>query len=341
MKKIYMLSLVAVLLFSCQKNNVPAEERTAEITQRNCATMDVLNAQIAKDPSIEQRMNAIETFTQNAIARGDISCLNAMTITIPVVVHVIYNTPKENISDAQIQSQIDVLNEDYNLRNRDRNSVPALFDPLKADIGVKFVLAQQPIRKYSTTSRGANYAVKFSNRGGDDAVGPTHNLNMLVCNLGQNLLGYSTFLGQSNPSSDGVVILYSSFGSRDKYRQGTYINKYDLGRTASHEVVHWMNLRHIWGDRTCGTDYVDDTPVAETAKFNCPSFPKISNCGTDRHAEMTMNYMDYTQDACMYMFTNGQKSCMLTVFAPGGQKLLSSNKTFGRMISVLNFATQC
>ena len=101
-----MLSLVAVLLFSCQKNNVPAEERTAEITQRNCATMDVLNAQIAKDPSIEQRMNAIETFTQNAIARGDISCLNAMTITIHVVVHVIYNTPKENISDAQIQSKL-------------------------------------------------------------------------------------------------------------------------------------------------------------------------------------------------------------------------------------------
>src|SRR5919205_234358 len=125
---------------------------------------------------------------------------------------------------------------------------------------------------------------------------------MWACNLGQGLLGYAQFPGGSL-STDGVVILYSAFGSRAKYPSGTYTNTYDLGRTATHEVGHWMNLRHIWGDATCGNDYVDDTPTAHTSNYGCPG--TIASCQAAKN-EMTMNYMDYTDDACMYMFTIGQ-----------------------------------
>ena len=153
--------------------------------------------------------------------------------------------------------------------------------------------------------------MKFSSKGGSDVVDPAHYLNIWVCNLAK-YLGYAQFPGD-NPSSDGVVILYSAFG-----RTGTLLPKYDKGRTATHEIGHWLNLRHIWGDMQCGNDFVDDTPKHTTANFGCPAFPHYNSC--DNAAEMTMNYMDYTDDACMYMFTNGQKSRMLAVLASGGPR---------------------
>jgi hypothetical protein len=326
-------SVYAFLLlfaYSCQKANAPVDivetSKTSQIVERNCAADDLFQQQLKDDPSFRARVKEIEAFTQKMIQSGELqkgSGSTAAFITIPVVMHVVYNTPEENISDAQIQSQIEVLNEDFNLQNADTRKVPSHFESVKANVGIKFVLAQV-IRKYtSKSSFGTNNAVKKSVLGGSDAVDPSRNLNFWSCNLGQNLLGYAQFPG-GNPNTDGVVVLYSAVGSRAKFSRGTYVNNYDLGRTATHEVGHWMNLRHIWGDATCGNDNVGDTPLHNTYNVGCPKADERSTCvGTP--LEMWMNYMDYTYDACMYMFSNGQKDRMLAVFSAGGPRAAFAN----------------
>ena len=136
-------------------------------------------------------------------------------------------------------------------------------------------------------------------------------LNMWTCNLGNGILGYAQFPG-GNPATDGVVILYNAFGL-------TNLVPYDKGRTATHEVGHWFNLRHIWGDATCGNDFVDDTPLHTGANFGCPPEGLRSTCiGTP--IMMTMNYMDYSDDPCLYMFSAGQKTRMNATFVVGGPR---------------------
>jgi hypothetical protein len=302
-----------MFFFSCRKSEAPpVTDEGEKPAKRSCATDEVLKAQLAADPSLAERMNQIEQFTRKMIASGEISKM-AGTVEVPVVVHVLYNTAVQNISDAQVASQIDVLNEDFNLQNRDNTQVPSLFSGLKADVGVHFTLVNTIRKMTSKKSWQANDGMKYTNKGGDDAVDPAHNLNVWVCNLGGGLLGYAQFPG-GKAATDGVVILYDAFG-----RSGILITPYDKGRTTTHEVGHWMNLRHIWGDATCGDDLVADTPKHTTANFGCPSYPFYNSC-SDHAVEMTMNYMDYTDDPCMYMFSNGQKSRMLAVFATGGPR---------------------
>ena len=312
MRKISIILLGVVFFFSCQKSEAPASEEQVP-SKRTCATDEVLKAQLSEDPSLAERMNQIEQFTRRTISSGALDKIAATTIEVPVVVHVLYNTTAQDISDAQIASQIDVLNEDYNLQNKDNTQVPSLFASVKANVGVHFTLSKTVRKKTSKKSWQANDAMKYSNKGGDDVVDPAHNLNVWVCNLGGGLLGYAQFPG-GKAATDGVVILYDAFG-----RTGSLITPYDKGRSATHEVGHWMNLRHIWGDATCGDDLVADTPKHTTANYGCPSYPLHNSCG-DNAVEMTMNYMDYTDDPCMYMFSNGQKSRMLAVFASGGPR---------------------
>ncbi len=325
MKKIS-TSLIAILILlaSCQKENLKntspedtdGDDATQTIiTKRSCGAYDVLLQQLAEDPTLAIRMDDIEVYTQKVI-RGEVEVPDRLVngvITIPVVVHVVYKTASQNISDAQIQSQIDVLNEDFGNTNSDKSKIPALFQPVDATVGIKFTLDRIIRKKTTKSSFRSNDAVKKSRNGGDDAVDATTYLNMWACNLSGGLLGYAQFPGGSI-TTDGVVILYSAFG-----RTGTLIPTYDLGRSATHEVGHWMNLRHVWGDANCGNDLVNDTPVANTANYGCPSYPHLSTC-TGKPTEMTMNYMDYTDDACMYMFSNGQKSRVNAVFAPGGPR---------------------
>jgi len=297
--------------------------------RRECAAMDVLAAQLKEDPGLAQRMEAIETHTrsfQRMRTNGKPSPGTATTVTIPVVVHVVYNTTDQNISDAQVQSQIDVLNEDFNKLNSDASKVPSLFSGAVASAGVRFALARRDPNGRATngivrtqtkvTSWSTNDAVKSSKRGGDDAWDATQYLNLWACNLGQGLLGYAQFPG-GKANTDGVVVLYSAFGSRTKDVKGTYISTYDLGRTTTHEVGHWLNLRHIWGDASCGNDYVEDTPTQQAANYGCPSFPHVT---CSNQGDMSMNYMDYTDDACMYMFSNGQSARMNALFAAGGAR---------------------
>ena len=295
---------------------------------RQCGTMEALSAQLAADPAQAQRMEAIEAQTRRAIASGRFQTnftASGAVITIPVVVHVLYNTSAQNISDAQVQSQIAVLTEDYQKLNSDAGKTPPAFAGVAANVNIQFKLATrdpngQPtngiIHKYTkAASWSTNDAVKSSKRGGDNAWPAGQYLNMWACNLGQGLLGYAQFPG-GQASTDGVVILYSAFGSRMK-AAGTYTNTYDLGRTATHEVGHWLNLRHIWGDANCGDDMVSDTPTQQTSNYGCPAYPHIT---CSNQGDMSMNYMDYTDDACMYMFSSGQSARMNAIFASGGAR---------------------
>ena len=156
--------------------------------------------------------------------------------------------------------------------------------------------------------------MKKTSTGGLNPTSPTTKLNLWVCTIGGGILGYAQFPGGSS-ATDGVVI-----DSRYLGDTGTATAPFNKGRTATHEVGHWMNLRHIWGDTTCGTDYVNDTPTHNTANYGIPSYPHYSTC-SGNPIEMTMNYMDYTDDAGMYMFSNDQKSRMLAIFSAGGPRV--------------------
>lgn len=315
MKKVFFSALTALVLFSCQNDQTESADSNinAVATRRTCASQEVLEAQLKADPMLAIRMNEIEAFTSKQILKGFTGRLVNGKIEIPVVVNVLYKTAAQNISTAQIQSQIDVLNKDFNALNSDYNNVPALFSGVKANVGITFVL-DQVIRKSTTKSSwGTNDAMKKVAQGGLAPTSPTTKLNLWSCVIGNGTLGYAQFPGGPS-ATDGVVIDPNYFGL-----SGSANAPYNLGRTATHEVGHWMNLRHIWGDATCGSDLVSDTPTHNDPNFGVPAYPHYSTCpGTP--VEMTMNYMDYTDDNGMYMFSTGQKNRMSAIFASGGPR---------------------
>ena len=291
MKKNLLLLCGAFLTFS-------ATIKAQENHRRTCSTMEHLAALQAADPSLASRMQAIEAHTAAFV---------------------------QNISDAKCIAQLNQLNLDYAKLNSDTNSVPAVFRGLHTDTKVQFCLAQQDpnglattgiIHKSTTTASFIDDdKVKSSSTGGDNAWPSSKYLNIWVCNLGGGLLGYAQFPG-GPASTDGVVILNTAVGSMQS--PGT-ASPYDLGRTATHEVGHWLNLRHIWGDANCGNDQVGDTPTQQTSNFGCPTFPSVT-CSNGPNGDMFMNFMDYTDDACMMMFTTGQSTRMQALFATGGSR---------------------
>jgi hypothetical protein len=311
MKKIILSAMAFMMLFSCQNDQTEsANPTTNAIAKRGCASQEVLAAQLAADPTLVLRMNEIEAFTQKV--RLTRRLVNGK-IEIPVIVNVLYRTAAENISDAQIQSQIDVLNDDFNATNSDFNSVPGLFSGVATNVGISFVLEGINRKATTKTSWGTRDVMKQTKRGGLDPTSPTTKLNIWACTIGGGILGYAQFPGGSS-ATDGIVIDSNYFGLSSA---ASY--PYNLGRTASHEVGHWMNLRHIWGDATCGSDLVSDTPSHNTANYGVPAYPHYSTC-TGTPVEMTMNYMDYTDDRGMYMFTDGQKARVDALFVSGGPR---------------------
>lgn len=288
--------------------------------QRSCASHEHLLQQIQEDPGFRDRLDALERHTEQYMQGGAVR--SRTVVTIPVVVHVVWNVSAENLTDQQIQSQIDVLNEDFRKLNADVNNAPAPFAPLAADCEINFCLAQRDPsgnpttgivrRQTQVTSFSTNNAVKYFSQGGSDIWDRNQYLNIWVCDLGSGLLGYAQFPG-GPAATDGIVCDYAYFGRINASAP------YDKGRTATHEVGHWLNLRHIWGDATCGSDLVNDTPLHNTSNGGCPTYPHYSTC-QGQPIEMTMNYMDYTYDACMYMFTIGQRDRMQAVLASGGAR---------------------
>jgi hypothetical protein len=312
MRKIGLSLVAALLLFSCQKEDVTNPSNTTT-SKRVCASQDVLDRQLQENPELAITMSQIEEFTQDVTTNGRFSKMVNGHIEIPVVVNVLYRTASENISQAQIESQIKVLNDDFNALNTDFTQVPDVFSGVKSNIGITFVLDKVVRKSTSKTSWGTRDAMKKSKQGGIDPTSPTTKLNMWSCTIGGGILGYAQFPGGSS-TTDGVVIDPKYFGL-----SGAANYPYNLGRTATHEVGHWLNLRHIWGDATCGNDLVADTPQHDSANYGAPVYPHYSTC-TGTPIEMTMNYMDYTDDRAMYMFTSGQKSRINAIFVSGGPR---------------------
>ncbi len=315
------LLLSAVVLAACTRSNdvvensnaldAAAPTNTADVVERNCPSEELLEAEMKNDPELRKRMAEIETQSQHFIENGDFRLVNGV-YEIPVVVNVVYKTNAQNISRAQINSQITVLNRDYSARNGDYDNIPSTFNSVKSgNTNIRFVLDEITRTETDESSFSSNNDVKRASKGGIGPTRPTTKLNIWVCNLSNGLLGYAQFPGGSS-STDGVVIDYESFGT-----SGTAKSPFDKGRTSTHEIGHWLNLRHIWGNGNCTSDGVGDTPVHNAANRGCPSSGHRSTC-TGRPIEMTMNYMDYVDDRCMYMFSVGQKNRMLATFARGG-----------------------
>ena len=297
--------------------------------QRTCATMSHLDklekqfpgtkAQLKKtDQVIQSRQNQFSNANQRNAAA---------VITIPVVVHVVYNMPAENISLAQIQSQIEVLNEDFNRQNPDSVNTPVPFRSVAGRMPFQFVLAQRDpngdpatgITRTQTTklSFTDDDGIKFASRGGTNIWDRNKYLNIWVGNLGSGLLGYAQFPGSGPASTDGVVIDHAAFG-----RVGTVQSPFNKGRTATHEIGHWLSLYHIWGDEPACVedDLVADTPLQKDENFGCPSFPLITGsgaacAGANTNGSMFMNYMDYVNDACMNLFSKGQAARVLSALS--------------------------
>ncbi|MCE3296280.1 MAG: type sorting protein [Crocinitomicaceae bacterium] len=312
-------------LTACFQLNAQAEK---------CATMRVYEERVMQDPGTLIRKQLLENTIQNMISAEGSEKKTRNVITIPVVVHVVYNNNTENVSTAQINSQIASLNEDFRLLNSDSLMDDHIFWPVTADAQIEFCLASTDpdgnattgiTRTFtSMTSFDGNGEEKFTTMGGHDGWDPIRYLNMWVCDLdAAGLLGYATFPSDLNdwPEYDGVVINYSAFGT-----MGSAVSPNNLGRTATHEVGHWLNLYHIWGDADCGNDLVNDTEVAFEANYGCPNFPfnENSSCGSGPAGEMYMNYMDYVDDGCMMMFTLGQTQRMRAALNAARSGLLTS-----------------
>ena len=276
--------------------------------------MQVHYRQCDQDPAFRERALRIERYTNQCLARRRIAADDKI-LKIPVVVHVVWKKESENITAAQIKSQIGVLNQDYRLRNSDRSDIPSVWKNLVGDARIEFFLATRDPKKKPTTGItrtnttkdyfGTGDGVKFNSRGGKSAWASNKYLNIWVCTLGGGLLGYAQFPGGPK-NTDGVVVLNTAFGTKE-----TATTPFNKGRTTTHEVGHWLNLRHIWGDLMgCGgSDFVADTPDAELPNYNSPAFPHIT-CNNGPQGDMFMNYMDYVDDASMFMFTQGQVARM-------------------------------
>tara|TARA_Y100000589_G_scaffold317298_1_gene343079 strand:+ start:5096 stop:7303 length:2208 start_codon:yes stop_codon:yes gene_type:complete len=337
-------------------NNTTVQATPPAPSQRNCATMEVDAAMRAANPDMgtledfeEWLAPRVEAYKQ-AVANGTAP---EVVYTIPVIVHVIHNSNESvgqgrNISQAQVQSQIDVLNEDFRRLNSDASNTPSVFQSVAADVEIEFCLAQvdpngnvlpEPgIDRVSATSIGlSNTTSGYSTSTIDGTIkpatswDPNNYFNIWVTQISGGILGYAQFPSNSGlpglntnggaANTDGVVIGYNYFG-----RTGTVSAPYNLGRTATHEVGHWLGLRHIWGDANCGNDYCNDTPTQQTSNNGCPSFPNVT-CSNGPNGDMFMNYMDYVNDNCMNTFTLDQKARMVAVITGATRRASLLNST--------------
>ncbi|MGQ9864058.1 MAG: choice-of-anchor J domain-containing protein [Bacteroidia bacterium] len=329
----------------------------AQSTWIRCYTMqmDSMYRKIYRDwPSLD----AAEPLLAQTITEYKQKIANQRTVggvyTIPVVIHIIHDGEPvgtgRNLSDAQVQSQIDVLNEDF---RRQWGTRGWSNDPRAADVRIEFRLAQRTPTGAATTgivrwNRNTNgWAAPPYNPSYIDANikpatqwDPNRYLNIWVCEIQGGILGYAKFpdlsgllgmpgddgMGPCNQAAnqDGVVINYFCFGSQEKGPMTNPMPPYHLGRTTTHEVGHWLGLRHIWGDNNCGDDFIEDTPTHQTNNSGCPNHPKSNACGTTD--EMFENYMDYSDDGCMNIFTLDQTVRMRVVLenAPRRKSLITS-----------------
>ncbi|MFD1140391.1 M43 family zinc metalloprotease [Larkinella insperata] len=351
--------LLSFNLFTCawgslQAQSIPAwQHLAAQPAREQCATVQMDSALRAKYPDMGSRA-AFEKTLQERIKQIQklerTGRLADAVLTIPVVVHVVHAGESvgtgRNISEAQVKAQLETLNEDFRRKPGTRGFNE---DARGADIEIEFCLAAINPTGGTIAERGidrvngaANFGKSTWSKTDIDGVlkpntywDPEKYFNIWVVDFAatdDRLLGYAQFPSQSTlpglssnmgaGSTDGVVIRYQSFGNAEKGNFPVMQAPYNLGRTLTHEVGHWLGLIHIWGDANCGNDFVDDTPTQASESRGCQK--GRTSCGT---TNMVENYMDYSDDACFNIFTRGQKTRMRAVmqFAVRRANLVNSN----------------
>jgi hypothetical protein len=323
-----MIRYIVLMVFSVMISDELMSQNTCVSFQYNLRQQELNPALLSRQHSIAQFLKPSDNELRML---GTQDNPNEQTvINIPVVVHVLFNGSEQNISEAQILTQLDILNRDFRRNNADSSNTPQHFRAFAADCKIIFTLAKSNPQGFPTTGiirKPTNVTgfsmdddIKFSSTGGDEAWDSDKYLNIWVGPMSAGIVGYSSAPG-SDKNRDGVVIRYNAFGST-----GAAKPPYNKGRTAVHEVGHWLGLIHIWGDLLCGDDLVDDTPAQQTYTRGCPTGNITVSCGNAPNGNMYMNFMDLTEDACTNLFTKGQKERMRILFNDGGPRhaLLSS-----------------
>lgn len=336
MKRITLLLLFAVSSLSAQ---------------RTCLTHEKMEEVLGSDPvkraHHNEVMNFIRTNKSENLFRDNSTQSTNTVITIPVVFHVLYKTANQNISDAQIQSQLDVLNKDYRKLNTDFNSVvPQVFRGISADMEIVFCKATKTPTGATTTgivrksiASNVSFGDSYYLAAGDPAWDPTKYLNVWIGILNgdyNGILGWAYLPTEAGNPWDGFVCDYRYFGTT-----GTTTAPYNGGRTCTHEIGHYLGLDHPWGEdeSICGTaandDGVADTPATFGPYYGCNTFPTNEfACSPTTNGSLYMNYMDYADDACMAMFTNGQKAIVQNTMSGPRASLLTASTTACSSLSV-------
>lgn len=318
-----------------------AQKSRQVIKYEQCATMTRLETKFERNPSLknifEQQLRTFNRAADQKNARsqntGGVANAKgtATNYTIPVVFHILLPNPSV-VTDAQILAQLDVLNKTYSGSAADSVSIPNYFKPLFGKSGVQFCLAQRtPDDEITTginrvvTSKSSFSAsddgMKHIELGGTDIWNGDKYFNVWVCVLADDLLGYATFPNDGFPAEQGVAIDYRSL-------PGGSFSNYNGGKTLTHETGHYFNLFHIWGDDDglcSGTDYVDDTPNQGNSTSGCFNGVRTDNCTTNGNGILYQDYMDYSYDNCMLLFTPLQVSRMETALLTYRPSLTTSN----------------
>ena len=334
------LFILSILFFSINLLIAENKNGTPSIVRRTCGT-ERPSEQWSQDfqQKVVQFVAQHQNNSQNRI--------NAV-YNLPVIVHVVYWNAAENISQAQVYSQFDVLNADYAGTGLNANTCPAPFLPLLSNTNISFckaaknpngvTLLEPGIDRVNAQTLGftdpgtTGWSKSYITNTIKSATTWDANkyMNIWVLPLGDDLLGYATFPGGS-AVLDGVVIGYKYFGNT-----GVLDPTYNKGRTATHEIGHWLGLYHISGDEACGDDLCNDTPTQKGGNttpglnYGCPTFPfQVNGCGagTSPNGELFMNFMDYVDDPCMYLFTPDQTTRMQTVLTTDPKRIQLSSST--------------
>ena len=305
------------------------------ITQRTCGTLQHHEYLKQTRPNYENERVQYEQQIKQYIANrsNPLNKAAVVTVTVPVVVHVLYANATQSISPSMAAAQAQVLNDDFAKLNADASNVPASFASVAAGANIRFCLAQRTpsntattgivYKSTSVTSFVADDKVKQSSQGGDDAWDVTKYINIWICNLGGGLLGYGEFPTTSLSNTYGLVVHYGSV-------PGGSMANYNLGRTGTHEFGHVFNLFHTWGDdggACTGSDLCSDTPNQTDAQYGCFTVGQVVTdaCSPSAPGTQWMNYMNYVNDACMYMFTAQQATRMEAVVNTAPWNVLASS----------------
>ncbi len=331
-------------------------------TQRKCG-FDIVQKVLHQNPAYEAQWAAYQA--QMTAEAGNMAYKTTAKVTVPVVFHIVLTSAQQaqiggaSGIAARVASQLKVLNRDYQKLNADIATVPAAFQgaignpeyefcPAHTDPngnytnGYEIVTTNKQGFDVETGTTGSTYFcsdAKYAATGGANAWNPSKYYNVWICNITPNgLLGVATppyFFPGFPDAEQGAVITFGAFGSKtDAGVSGYFIPDITGGRTLVHETGHYFNLLHIWGDdddvsgnNNCsGSDEVNDTPNQSDRNYGCPSYPQTDGCTPNAPGTMFMNYMDYVDDACMKMFTQGQVNRMrATLTASGGRSGLVQN----------------